>query len=117
LKFQVPATVSKITTMADKSLRLQVDTQELSKEDKAEVFGLHECLGWFMFSEVEIVENDFKDLPEIKVDGDNKTPSQRLRDRLFRYYESTHIHTDDFDGWYIKEMGRIGQHYLDKMNP
>jgi len=102
--------------MADKSLRLQVDTQELSKEDKARVFDLHEELGWFMFSKADITEDDFKDLPEIKVEFNEKTPSQRLRSRLYVYYEKTHINLNDFDSWYIKEMNKIGQHYLDKID-
>ena len=65
MKFQVPATISKIVTMADKSLRLQVDTQELTKADKAKVFELHEEIGWFMFSRAEFKEEDVINLPEI----------------------------------------------------
>lgn len=116
MKFQVPSTISKITTMADKSLRLQVDTQELPKEDKAKVFDLHEELGWFCFSKAEIKEEDIVDLPEIKPEfKDQKSPSQRLRNRLYVYYASIHRDTSDFDNWYIKEMDKIGQHYLNKV--
>ena len=115
-KFQVPATISKIVTMADKTIRLQVDTQELSKEDKAKVFDLHEELGWFIFSLAELTEDDTLNLPEIKNDSDKKTPSQRLRDRLFVYYNHTHANNDGFNDWYIKAMDKIGQQYLDRIN-
>ena len=116
MKFQVPAIISKITTMADKSLRLQVDTQELPKEEKAKVFDLHEEFGWFVFSKSDIKEDHLKDLPELKPEfKDQKSPSQLLRNRLYVYYEKTHVNLGDFDSWYKTEMNRIGQHYLDKL--
>ncbi len=114
MKFQVPSTITKITTMADKSLRLQVDTQELSQADKAMVFGLHDVLGVFVFSEADITEADLIDLPEVIVEKNEKTPSQRLRDRLYVVYKQT-INKSDFDGWYKREMNKIGEHYLNKL--
>lgn len=116
MKFQVPATISKITTMADKSLRLQVDTQELSHEDKAKVFGMHEQFGYFFMQDIVIKEEDLIDIPEIQPEfKTEKTPSKRLRDRLFVYYDATHTDKAGFEDWYKKEMDRIGQHYLDKI--
>jgi len=114
MKFQVPATITKISTMKDRCLRLQVDTQELGEESDG-VFKLYDQLGWFIFSPAEINEEDLVDLPDIKPEFEEKTPSKRLRDRLFVYYKDTHINIDDFDEWYKKEMNRIGQHYLDKI--
>ena len=103
--------------MADKSLRLQVDTQELPKDDKAKVFDLHETLGWFVFSKAEIQEDDLVDLPEIKPEFEEKSPSQRLRARLFVYYNHTHVNKEDFPEWYKKTMNKLGQQYLDRINP
>lgn len=114
MKFQVPSTISKIITMADKSLRLQVDTQELSQQEMAMVFNLYDSLGVFIFSETDIKETDLIDLPEVKVDKEEKTPSQRLRNRLYVYYSQA-INKGDFDSWYKKEMNRIGEHYLNKL--
>ena len=117
MKFQVPATISKIVTMADKSLRLQVDTQELTKADKAKVFELHEEIGWFMFSRAEFKEEDVINLPEIKPEFKGElSPSQKLRNRLWVYFTNTHSDIDNFDSWYKKEMDRIGKLYLSKVN-
>lgn len=115
MKFQIPSTITKITTMSDHCLRLQVDSQELSKADKAQVFNLHELLGWFVFSEAELKEEDLINLPELKPEFDEISPSKRLRNRLFVYYKNTHTDTNNFDNWYKKEIERIGQHYLDKI--
>jgi len=116
MKFQVPAIISKITTMADKSLRLQVDTQELSHEEKANVFEMHDKFGYFLMQEALIREEDLIDIPEVQPEfKGEKTPSKRLRDRLFVYFEATHTDKKEFEDWYKKEMDRIGQHYLDKI--
>lgn len=64
----IPATISKVTTMADKSVRVQVDTQEITPDDRAYIFGLHDKLGYFVFAEQPLKELDLKDAPEIVLD-------------------------------------------------
>lgn len=115
MKFQVPATITKITTMADKSLRLQVDTQELSADDKAKVFGLHDLYGWFMFSEASFKDEDLNlpDIPQPKTD-DKKTPSQRLRSVIYVYWEQTGKN-GDFESFYNQYMEKIINHIKDKL--
>lgn len=113
----LPATISKIVTMADKSLRLQVDTQELTPEEKSGVFELHDKLGYFFFAEEAIRQIDKSKLPEIVVDEtERKTPSQRLRDRMFVFH-SQFLKKDskEFEVWYRKELERIGEKYLEKV--
>lgn len=100
--------------MRDNCLRLQIDTQELG-DDSAEVLKVFNRLGWMLFSESVMSEEDLVDLPDIKPEFDEKSPSKRLRDRLFVYYKDTHSDINNFDEWYKKELLRIGQHYLDKM--
>lgn len=116
IKFQVPSTVSKIVTMGDHCLRLQIDTQELSNEEMTKVLRLYNLLGWFIFSEVVLTDEDLVNLPDIKPEFEEKSPSKRLRDRLFVYYRDTHANIEDFETWYKKEMDRIGNHYLQKIN-
>lgn len=87
LIFQVPAMVAKIETLADRSLKLKVITQELDEEQSALVFQLYNKIGWFVFSKAEIKQDDLKDLPEIKGEFSDKTPSQRLRNVIWRLCE------------------------------
>ena len=115
--FQVQSYVNKITTMGNHSLRLQVDLEkELSPEENAKVFALYNKLGWFVFKEAEIKEEDLVDLPEELTEfKDQKTSSQILRNRLFVYYKDKFGKDEGFEDWRKKEMLRIGQHYLDKV--
>ena len=103
--------------MGDHSLRLQVDVdKELPPEQNAMVFELYNRPGYFIFKEVEIEASDLNDLPEEKpVVDDKKSPSQRLRDRLFVYYKNTFGKTEDFEVWRVNELDRIGNHYLNKI--
>ena len=113
---KVPATISKIMTMADKGLRLFVDTQEIIPEDAGKVMLLKDKLGWFVFAEqVEI--NDVKDLPKIESEDDPKTPSERLRARMYVYFTDKDRGLgkpkSQFNEWYRMALDKIGLTYLD----
>lgn len=113
--FQVPATVTKISTFADHSLRLQVDTdRELSPEENALVFSLYNKSGWFIFKESEITVDDLE-LPEYKKEfKEDKTPSQRLRAVIFLLWKQSknEMSSDDF---YKRELDKIIEHYKGKL--
>ena len=84
--FKAPAVISKIATMADRTIRLQVDCQEMSADDEAIVLKSRNKIGWFLFGESEITEDDLNDmnLPDYKpIEKKDKTPSQRLRAVLY----------------------------------
>ena len=87
--FQVQSYINKITTMGNHSLRLQMDLEkELSPEDCQKIFALYNKLGWFVFKETEILEEDMVDVPAYaKEFKDDKSPSQILRNVLFRVWE------------------------------
>ena len=116
--FQVPSTVTKIMTMGDRSLRLQVDVdRELSPEENAKVFSLYNHAGYFIFKDAEIQQEDLIDLPEEKLEFKNqKSSSEILRNRLYVYYKEKNGTDEGFEDWRKKEMSKIGQHYLNKIN-
>ena len=115
--FQVQSTISKITTMGDRSLRLQVDVdKELSPEENGKVFSLYNKSGFFLFKEAEILEDDILDIPdEIREFKNEKSSSEILRNRLFVYYTKTFGKKEGFEVWRKNEMDRIGLHYLSKV--
>lgn len=113
--FQAQAVISKATTLEDFSVRLTVDCQELSGEEMAILFSSKGKAGWFLFSEQELKQEDIKDLPDIKMEENTKSPSQRLRGRMFIYYTHLFGKEDGFYNWYQEQMEKIGQKYLDKM--
>jgi len=112
--FQVPCIVTKVTTMRDKSLRLQIDTQELNAEEKALVFSLHEKFGYMAFKELPINPEDVnvpEYVPEFK---DDKTPSKRLRAVIYKIWEQENSQMK-FDDYYKSKMEMIIEHYKSKL--
>jgi len=115
--FQVQSYINKITTMGNHSLRLQVDLEkELDPEAAAKVFALYNKLGWFVFKEAAILEEDLIDIPEEAPEfKDQKSSSQILRNRMYVYYKDKFGKDEGFKDWREKEMLRLGQWYLDKV--
>jgi len=115
--FQVQSTITKVSTFADHSLRLQVDTdRELSAEENAMVFSLYNKSGYFLFKEAEILEQDIIDIPdEVQEFKTEKSSSEVLRNRLYVYYTKAFDKKEGFEVWRKNEMDRIGLHYLDKV--
>ena len=105
--------------MANRSLRLQIDTQEnLSDEEVMKIMSKFDQLGYFCFlvGETEIKAEDLINLPKIEVEKGEKTPSQRLRNRLFVWYKKTHTNKDDFNAWYTDYLEKLGDKFLEKIN-
>jgi len=113
--FQVPAVITKISTMS-KWLRLTVDTQEVVQADKLEkLFSLNEKLGWFTFSSHQIEPEDIIELPPLKVDS-QKTPSERMRAVIFRLWEQDNNGYDDFNLFYRYYMVKIIDKLKERLN-
>lgn len=104
----IPATIHAIRTLADKSVRLTVDTQELSPEDATKLFVLYDSFGWFGFSEVPIKKEDL-DLPEPTPEfKGEKSIGQRIRAVIYRLWESKYKTIyQNFDDFYKVQGERI----------
>lgn len=111
--FQAPSTIQSLRTLADNTIRMTVDFQEMKPEEMGKVFSLKGKLGWFLFKENEI---QISEVPSgVAVMDDSKSPSQRLRDRMFAAYANKHEDKSGFNAWYAKQLDHIGQQYLDKI--
>lgn len=103
--------------MADGGLRLQVDSQELTASDKAELMSLHQQVGWFLFSPNAI---QVEDIPTEPVETDQKTPSQRLRAVLYVYWEkvngSVKYKDHNFDVFYKEQLEKLIEHFKQKID-
>jgi len=109
--FQIPAEISKVVSMAHRSLRLVCDTQEnLTDEQMAKAMGKIGKPGWFTFSVEPVKPEDLLNLPPLTFDRDEKTPSQRLRAVLYRLWEQGGKPTQTFEEWYRIKMEKIIEH-------
>lgn len=110
---QIPCTLTDYKSMVN-GVRIWFDTQEtIPPEILIKVLGLHNQFGWLFFGVQAIEPQQIADLPELPIEKGQKTPSKRLRDRLFVYYKSKNNVISGFEAWYTQEMDRIGNKYLE----
>ena len=125
--FKTPAVLGKYTGLRNRAMRLIFDTQEnLNDKSISQISSFHEKMCWLIILTEKIEDsellNEIKTLPKLINEKFDKTPSQRLRDRLFIYYkQKIQVKTqtkniNDFNEWYIKTLDNIGQTFLDKLN-
>lgn len=113
---QFSSIIDSVKANKDRSLTIKLETQELDAEDTSRIFSLMGLQIWNCMAEVPVKDDDLdvpESIPEFKGD---KTPSQRLRDRMFVYYKETKGKTDGFREWYESALEKIGGAYLDKLN-
>jgi hypothetical protein len=83
----IPSTIHSVRTLADKSVRLTIDTQEVSPEQATELFSLYDKFGWLAFKEVPITKAEL-DLPEPTPEfKGEKSQGQRIRACCYRLWE------------------------------
>jgi len=116
MKTQIPGTISKVGTLADNTIRVQFDAQEIAAEEMANLFALKGRLGWIVFSEQLLKEEDVRDLPEIRAEFGEKTPGQRLRGVLYILWEQTKSSLS-FEQFYREKMESIITMLKDKLDP
>lgn len=112
---QFSCQIEDVRALKDRTLLIKLETQELPSDETARIFDLMQTQLWVALAEVELKESDLE-IPEgaVEFKGD-KTPSQRLRSRLYVYYKHTHGNDVGFMSWYEKVLDEFGNKYLEKL--
>ena len=111
------AVVRKVSTLVDGSLTVQLETPELGNEEAAKLLSLRKIQGLVYISPKNKIDGaimDTVDGQDIEVSG-GKSPSKRLRDRLFVYWKQNPGIYQDFEMFYIHELDAFGQTFLAKL--
>jgi len=113
---QISSSIEGISSRVDGTWKIVFGTQELTNEQGQAVLKLNRKQGWLLFKETPIEESDLVNIPDITPEfKEDKSPSQRLRSRMFVYYKETKNTEEGFNEWYIKTLDKIGKTYLDKI--
>jgi len=112
----IASTIEAISSRADGTWSIRVGTQELNEENARAILRLNRKLGYFIFKETSFEESDLLNIPEARPEfRSDRTPSQRLRARMFVYYKEINQKEEGFNQWYASSLEKIGQTYLDKL--
>lgn len=82
-KILLPAILNPLSRRKDKSVKLSFDTRELIPEETLSLLALEGSEGWLCFSP----NQEDIEIPDIHVEVDEKSPSERLRNVLFVWYK------------------------------
>jgi hypothetical protein len=117
--FSIPGYITKISTMAKNTIRLQVDSQEnVSGEAMKRIFDVIDQLGNFVFVvNKEIQPEDLLSIPAPEPEFKNeKSDSLRLRNVLFRLWEQNKEGYEDFNLYYKYRMNKIIEFLKSKLD-
>lgn len=116
---QIPAEISKVTSMSNRAMRIQVDTQQnVPDEVMAHLMSAVEKYGHFCFlvGDREVDSMDLITLPPLKDrEEDKKSPSTRLRGALFVLWQQAGK-KGDFEVFYYAKMENFISAVKDKLN-
>jgi len=113
MNIQIPATLSRISSRADKTLSVGFHTQIIADDEKLAVMEAQGEFGYLLFSPNKFTE---KDIPRDDAEySKGKSPSERLRSVIFVRYNQLGS-TDDFDVFYRGVMNNIIEQFKSKLD-
>lgn len=112
---KIPATLTKISSLEDRSFKITMTTQELSDEQGSELIKLNGRFGNMVFSESPIQASDIPEFDPSTVDS-KKSPSERLRAVLYVRWDRNTSKTRTFDEYYVAYMSQLIDKIKDTIN-
>lgn len=107
-------TISKLTTMSDNTIRCQIDLQETTPENMAELFKEKGSMGFFYYSPTFFNEVKTDNLPPLP-SSTKRSKSQEYRAKLYVYWQQQGI-GGSFDAWYDMRMDQLIKQIEEKLN-
>ena len=113
--FQIPSAIQSIRTLVDGGNKLDIITRELNPEEMTSLFELKGKEGWLLFRENAFTQEDVPNLPDVRIERTDKSPSERLRAVLFRLWETT-SRSKTADNFYKDYIDKLIESIKEKLN-
>lgn len=111
----VTGTLEKITSLKDKTIRTIIDLNELGPDQMQRLFSFIDVFVKVLITDENISQDEIEIIEGQSLDNEAKSPSQRLRNVLYRYWEQRAEGYDDFNLYYHFKMNQIIEHYKSKL--
>lgn len=104
----IPANLESLSTLKDGTIKLVFETQELRPDDVGLLFSYRKGLGYLAFKPETFNADQIELIDKLKVeDFENKAPSKRMRDILFRLWQQNNSGYTDFNLYYHSRMNNM----------
>lgn len=109
--------IESIASRKDKTVKVSLGTQELTPNQAAELFSLNQQFCYLAIKNESFTNDEVIQIDNLKTELDSiKSPSQRLRNILYRNYEQDNQGYKDFNTYYIGSMEKICEHFKNKLD-
>lgn len=108
--------IENLTTRKDKTIKITFGSQELNPNQAAELFQNNQQFCYFAIKNEPFIDSEKELIGSLKSDYEAKTPSQRLRNILYRLFNDDNEGFSDFQNYYISKMETIISHYKNKLD-
>ena len=109
------AQIDSIRTLKDKSLKVTLESQELTPEIKARLMSFDGLIK-VLLSDTNISPEMITEVDNLQIEvGEKKSPSERLRNVLYRFWEQSPSGYDDFNLFYRNRMEKIIEQIKDRL--
>jgi hypothetical protein len=110
-----PALIDGVRTLKDGSIRITLETPELSSEGIAQIFDFRNKQVFAGLNETPLKPEQLE-IPDYKlVEKHEKSPGTRLRSVIYRYWEQVGS-KQDFDPFYKSQIEGLINLYKQKLN-
>ena len=113
----INAILESFRSLKDKTIKLSFETQEPSAEQIQQIANNIQKFGYLIFSGNQLTSEQLDEIDKAKNDlyDSSKTPSKRLRNVLFVWWQQDGKGYEKFDDYYLYQMERIITNVKDKL--
>jgi len=113
----INAILESFRSLKDKTIKLSFETQEPTAEQIQAIANSSQKYGYLIFSGTKLTNEQLDAIDKAKNDlyDSSKTPSKRLRNVLYVWYEQDNKGYKTFEDYYLYQMERIINNVKDKL--
>lgn len=113
----INAILESFRSLKDKTIKISFETQEPTAEQMQEIAMNNQKYGYLVFSGNQLSDEQLLEIEKSKNDlyDSSKTPSKRLRNVLYIWWQKDNKGYKEFNDYYLYQMERIINNVKDKL--
>ena len=113
----INAILESFRSLKDKTIKISFETQEPTAEQMQEIAMNNQKYGYLVFSGNQLSDEQLLEIEKSKNDlyDSSKTPSKRLRNVLYIWWQKDNKGYKEFNDYYLYRMERIINNVKDKL--
>lgn len=116
MNITLPATITGLRTLKDGTISINLSLQEITPEMAARAFQMQNQFVKAYITTEGVVSQEVKEmLNELEIESEDKSPSKRMRNVFYRFWEQDKQGYEDFELFYRWQMNKIIEHFKNKL--